>query len=107
MNNIAEYCTIKYKEELSQAKIILQDDGEGVYIKEWNLSGIKEPTKEEIDIEIVGLRQQKENTINNETIYNELEKIDLKSIRALRTGDTNRLESLEQDAIALRAQLIK
>lgn len=29
--------------------IVLQDDGDGPYIKEWNMAGLKQPTKEQLD----------------------------------------------------------
>ena len=46
------------------------------------------------------------NHIANKPIYDALEDIDLRSIRALRANDTQRLNELEQQAAALRAQLL-
>jgi hypothetical protein len=43
----------------------------------------------------------------NKKILTELEELDRKSIRALREGNTARIEELEQQAVALRLQLKK
>lgn len=45
--------------------------------------------------------------IFNSPIIEKLEEIDRKSIRALREGNSNRIASLEAEAIQLRAQLRK
>lgn len=71
----------------------------------WENTEIKKPTKRQLDA-IVGYSEEYLKQANAE-IYKKLDEIDTKSIRALRTGDTNRLESLEQEAVALREQLIK
>lgn len=44
---------------------------------------------------------------NNPPILAQLQLIDLKSIRALREGDTQRIADLESQAAALRLQLMK
>lgn len=44
---------------------------------------------------------------NNARIITDLEKIDAKSIRALREGDQVRISNYEAEAAALRAQLVK
>ena len=31
-----------------QADVILQDDGQGAYIKEWNISGVAKPTDDQL-----------------------------------------------------------
>jgi len=46
------------------------------------------------------------NRIANQPIYDQLDQIDLKSIRALRANDAQRLNELEQQAAELRAQLL-
>lgn len=99
---------IKYIEAIKQGRLCLQDDGEGVYIKYWDPSLGNIPTQKDIDnlandVDVV----KHNNELSNNGIYEKLYEIDLKSIRALRTGDTSRLESLEQEAIALREQLVK
>lgn len=71
----------------------------------WENAEIKKPTKKQLDA-VVGYSDEYLKQENSD-IYRKLDEIDMKSIRALRTGDTSRLESLEQEAIALRAQLIK
>jgi hypothetical protein len=43
---------------------------------------------------------------NNKDIKNQLIDIDFKTIRALRAGDQEILDELEQEAVSLRAQLI-
>jgi hypothetical protein len=43
--------------------------------------------------------------IVNKVILDQLTEIDLKSIRALRASDTERLQQLEAEAVLLRAQL--
>ncbi len=88
--------------------IILQDDGNGPYIKEWNLE-ISKPIQSEIDQWTIELSQQYEllqNKLKNQVIYDQLGVIDLKSIRALRSNDIERLTLLEQEAIILRDQLL-
>lgn len=42
--NIAEILLIKYPDAFPD-KIILQDDGEGIYIARWLLEGVPKPTK--------------------------------------------------------------
>lgn len=44
---------------------------------------------------------------NNSRIMQELEKIDAKSIRALREGNQERIAALESEAATLRLQLVK
>jgi len=90
-------------------QILLQDDGQGPYIKEWNLPNVSQPTQEDLEqwsIELAPQFQLNKNKINNQPIYDQLEAIDMKSIRALRTNDTVRLAALEQEAVALRSQLL-
>ena len=85
-------------------KVKLQNDGQEDYIVKWELD---EP------IEIDKWREQvsdlyifEQNKINNAPKYKELEEIDLKTIRALRTNDTARLQQLEQKAVQLRNNLL-
>lgn len=88
--------------------IKLQDDGKGVYIKEWNLQD-PQPTQDDIDqwqTDYAQAYQFQQNKIINQSIYDALKEIDDKSIRALRSNDTQRLTDLENQAVALRAQLL-
>lgn len=42
---ISLYCKAKGKSDIDFAKdVFLQDDGEGAYIKEWNVSGVDKPS---------------------------------------------------------------
>ena len=43
---------------------------------------------------------------NNTPIYIELDRLDLKSIRAMREGDTVRMNSIEAEATELRKRLM-
>lgn len=99
---------LKYPSVDFTTQIILQDDGQGCYIKEWNLPDSK-PTQALLDQWAVDLQQQyqfAQNKLKNLPIYQQLEAIDLRSMRAMRVNDTQRLQALEQDAINLRNQLL-
>ena len=64
----------------------------------------------QIRAEWAAFEANRENVANkkfNEEIYKKLEDIDIKSIRALRTDDKDRLIQLEEEAKVLRAQIIK
>jgi len=109
--NIADILTLKYPNANFRVggDIVLQDDGDGVvYIAQWDMN-TPQPTEKElaqwaIDLEPLYVKQQKE--IINKPIIQQLEEIDAKSIRALRTNDIGRLQSLEEQAVELRKQLI-
>jgi hypothetical protein len=68
---------------------------------------IPDPTPEELEIkkEQYKLEQEKENKINE--LKNKLEEIDKKSIRAIRTSDIERIETLEKEAEEIRIELRK
>ena len=57
-------------------------------------------TKEIIDCPVFARNQ------HNAAILYKLDMIDKATMRPLRTGDTAQLQKLEQDAVALRAQLL-
>ncbi len=87
--------------------IILKDDGQGIYIKEWNLKD-PQPTQKDLDQWAIDLQDKYtfiQNSFLNAPIISQLNDIDAKSIRALRTKDVARLDSLEAKAAALRTQL--
>lgn len=91
--------------------ILLQNDGEGIYIKEWNLANVNQPTSDEIltwsiDPTLVASYTAQQNAITNAPIIAQLEAIDMKTIRALRENDTVRIAQFASDAAALRAQLV-
>lgn len=105
--NIAEILILKFPDADFFSDIILQDDGEGPYIKEWNIEGVTKPTKSDItkwEAEADALLINRQNEEYNKTLIEQLEAIDLKSIRALRTNDTIRLEELEKQAVELRGK---
>lgn len=52
---------MKYPVEMSKGGIVLQDDGEGVYIKEWNVEGVPKPTVQDL----MGLTPQLEDEFFN------------------------------------------
>ena len=110
MMNISEILNIKYPNASFFLDIILQDDGEGPYIKEWNLDS---PKPQKATIEAWGLEEdviaeynKQLNQEVNAPIIAMLELIDAKSIRALRVNDAERLAELEAEAVVLRGQLV-
>lgn len=91
-----------------------RDSGE-LFISQW---GIEEPlpTEEQIQEwlndpilqkEFNDKQKAVEYALINKEILEELDKLDLKCIRAIRENDTVRLDKLNNDAIALRLQLKK
>lgn len=106
--NIAKIIKLKYPDANLQKDVIIQDDGQGQYIKEWNLDTPK-PTEKDLlnwETEVTDKIVFEENKIVNAEIYKQLDQIDLKSIRALRNNETDRLQALELEAVNLRAQLL-
>ncbi len=109
--SIAEILSLKFPNAKFTSDIILQDDGNGPYIKEWNLAGIKKPSLKDLsdwarDENIQAALEQKQKDEANRPLIQKLEELDLKSIRALRNNDENILNDLEAQAIVLRAQLV-
>lgn len=106
--NLYEIIKLKYPDIDFMSDVLLQDDGQGPYIRYWNLADPKPSTSqlEKWSLELEDLRQFQLNKILNEEIHKKLEEIDLKSIRALRTNDIDRLQDLETQAIALRLKLL-
>lgn len=101
---------LKFPEADFLKDIILEDrsDGNGPYIREWNLD-IPSPTAAELSIweEDVALQYSfNANRIANKPIYDQLNAIDARSIRALRVNDLQKLQELEEEAIELRLQLL-
>lgn len=87
------------------------NDGNGPFIQFWDVPGFDMPTDKELAI----LRNtpttlQKYafflNYQKNKPIYDALDALDLKTIRPLRAGDMQKVEELEAQAVALRAQLL-
>lgn len=46
---LAEILNLKYPKELSEGNIIIQDDGQGAYIKYWNIEGVSKPNQSKLD----------------------------------------------------------
>jgi len=106
--NLADIIQFKFENINFFVDVLLQDDGQGAYIKEWNLD-CPRPTPEQLAIwntEFESKNQLKINKTINQKIYTQLDEIDKQSIRALRTNDVHRLEQLELRAVALRAELL-
>jgi len=107
---LADVLWIKFQDELKNGQIKLQDDGDGPYIKKWEAEA-KQPTDKEIqDFMVDAVVQQQyvsnQNKALNTDLYNQLQDIDFKSIRALRINDTEKLAAFEQQAVEIRAQLL-
>jgi hypothetical protein len=86
-------------------------DGNGQVIVKWNLQGIPQPSAADIaammtNPAIISAYTFKQNLISNELILAQLDDIDRKSIRAIRENDTTRMAQYEQQAVALRTQLL-
>ncbi len=96
-----------YPIDLYNGNITLQDDGQGAYIKSWDVIGVKRPTTDDIEAlitqhsEDIILKQQ-----INPIIKSQLVELDFKSIRALRENDVEKIEELNLQAEELRAQLL-
>jgi hypothetical protein len=72
----------------------------------WENTDFPKPSKEDLAMWAVEASQYQQNKLVNQSIYDQLYQIDLKSIRALRSGDTQRITELESQAAVLRAQLL-
>lgn len=92
-----------YHEHLYNGNIKLQDDGQGSYIKLWQVPGVKQPTSQELAQYSEDALLKKE---NNPPILDKLIEIDFQSIRALRENDVDKLQELNNQAEELRSQLI-
>jgi len=106
--NLVDILRIKFPNASLIWDIIIQDDGKGPYIKAWNIDAPK-PTQEDLEawaIEVQPLYVAEQNKLANAPIYEQLAEIDLKSIRALRADDKERLASLEAEAAILRGKLL-
>ena len=81
------------------------DDGTGQRITEWNMNE-PEPSQETIVVWKMERAAEYTKQQVNPDIYAQLDKIDLQSIRALRTNDTVKLAELEARAVKLRGKLL-
>ena len=107
--NLADILRLKFPIEFINAIIQVGDRGNGPEIVEWPES-YPEPSTENIELwqeEILPLWEKEQFEAINADTLKQLREIDIKSIRALRTNDSARLDELEQQAVILRQQLIK
>lgn len=104
--NITDALKFKFPDIDFVNEVRVQDDGKGPYIAEWKR---KDPLPSNIDL--IEWEQQsieiKEINKVNIPIFEKLKEIDAKSIRALRSNDTERLVQLEAQAVELRNNLVK
>jgi hypothetical protein len=114
MLDLKQVLMLKYKGIDFINDVNLQDDldDKGVFIAGWNTAKLGVvPTASDLlawqsDPILVQQAVYESNKVTNAPIYSALDAIDTKSIRALRSGDTARLSQLENEAVALRAQLL-
>lgn len=108
MIDLAQLLKIKYPNIDLRSDVVLQDDGQGSYIKTWNLED-KKPSQEDLLKWATDLQDQvvfEQNKKTNQPIYDQLNGLDLSSIRALREKDDEKLTEIEAQAAALRDQLL-
>ena len=111
MINIAEILILKYFEQFKARQIQVQDDGAGAYISKWNMGSIPKPSKQELEdwfnsAEVQAQYNIKLNKEKNKVIYEQLNALDLKSVRSLREKNATKIAEFEAQASALRAQLL-
>jgi hypothetical protein len=110
LNDIVQ---LKFPRECSLGLIQTEENKDGeLFIVKFEVSNHTFPTQEEIqawESEYEDLLRAKsladEFLRVNKITLDQLQEIDLKSIRALRANDTERLQELEAEAVVLRAQL--
>jgi|GEM_PF-5660445 len=103
-NRLGEYLTAAYP----AGGWMVQDDGNGPYIKEWALAAAQ-PTEQDVD----EWAAREDARLRRADIQRELDAIDMQSVRPLRAKlagtataeDEARLASLETQAQTLRAEL--
>ncbi len=79
-------------------------NGDNLEDIEWLDSDMKKPTDDEIKIVISNLDIKEKNTKRIIEIDNLLEKIDSKSIRAIREQNQSLLDEYEEEAVILRTE---
>jgi hypothetical protein len=89
-----------YKDNQNNIYAYEADGSQDAYIKEGLISIL------EVEADVIRLASQPVVNPNN-ALYAQLDTIDIKSIRALREGDTTRVANLEAQAVILRGQLVK
>ena len=106
--NISKILKLKFPGIDLRSNVVVIDDGDGPYIAKWGLDG-DAPTHDILKLWETELESEilfANNKILNTHIYEQLKAIDERSIRALRTNDVEILTQLEEEAEALRAQLL-
>lgn len=109
--DIASILKYKYSDIDLFVDVGLRDDGNGAYIERWNREEPK-PTQKDLDKwaidfadEYTQEKAKEEFKQRNEDVLKQLDEVDFKSIRAIREADQERIDELEAEAVALRAQL--
>lgn len=105
--NLADILKLKFSAIDLVNQVRVADKGDGPYIEQWDSNLGPLPDSETLlkwELEVTPVHQAQE--INN-SIFQQLNEIDLKSIRSLRDGSVDRLKILEEEAVQLRTQLIK
>ena len=107
--NIAQVLQYLYPDADAMKDYIVQDDGEGAYIKKWNLA---EPQPTQAELEAAWPDAQAEIGKEKRIIDTRLDEIDKLSIRSLRAkgnsrdnqSDRDRLIALDDEAVVLRIE---
>lgn len=108
---LSDILRLKFPNEFRRLEIQVGDHGQGngpeivLWPEDWIF-----PTEEDLlswKDEISDNYQIEKFAEVNKEILSQLEILDLKSIRALRIKDDNKLQALEEEAMLLRKQLIK
>lgn len=101
MMDLATLMQLRFPNARTPQDYQVGDDG----ITEWNMAEPK-PSQSTLDAWAVELAAEYAKQQVNPGIYAQLDKIDLKSIRALRSNDIVRLAELEAQAAKLRGKLL-
>lgn len=108
--NIVEIVEVVYPGAIEAGLVSFRKPEEDILIAYWGLEDPQPTEQELLDIqdteEFQELAAKKERKDHNAPILTQLDALDLKSIRAIRENDTEYLEMLTQQALALRAQLL-
>lgn len=109
--NIVDIISLKFPNEFNQHLIQIGDHGlgKGPEIVVWP-DFLPPYTHENLmlwEIEINSQWKEHQFQTVNSIVLQQLEDLDLKSIRALRANDLNKLDELEKQAVKLRQQIIR
>jgi hypothetical protein len=103
--NLPDLIRLKFPTAIPLIDYALSDHGDGTPIlSKWD-EGVLGAFPD--DALIAQWQIEVDNQQTNDAIYAQLDALDLKSIRALRTNDTARLENIEAEAVVLRSQLVR